>query len=65
MKRPKVEFSVNPDQKIEIDNYAKIKGFDKASNLARVATFYYMRKNPLVRRKPARSGTAHAVDEIL
>jgi hypothetical protein len=38
---------VDEDQKKEVQEYAKQKGFDTPANLARVALFYYMRKNPL------------------
>jgi hypothetical protein len=50
-KRPTISFSIDPDQKTEIEEYAKQKGYDKSGNLARVALFYYIRKNPLQRIK--------------
>lgn len=46
-KRPTIRFSVDPEQKAEIDKYAKAKGFDNASNLARVALFRYIARNKL------------------
>ena len=47
MDRPSIKFRVDIDQKKEIQTYAKAKGFDTPAGLARVALFYYMRKNPL------------------
>jgi hypothetical protein len=61
-KRPTIEFSVDEEQKKDIDNYARVKGFDKASNLARVALFHYMRKNPLTSSRAANSGTPEAAE---
>ena len=55
--RPSIKFRVDNDQKTDIKEYAKVKGFDTPANLARVALFYYMRKNPLTKRQ-AVSGTA-------
>jgi len=46
-KRPAIRFTVDPEKKIEVEHYARIKGFDNPSNLARMALFVYMRKNPL------------------
>lgn len=46
-RRPIIRFSVDPEDKENIERYAKIKGFDKSSSLARMALFAYMRKNPL------------------
>jgi len=50
-KRPTIRFSVDPDQKVEIDKYAKVKGYDNASNLARVALFNYISRNKLTERQ--------------
>lgn len=50
--RPTIKFTVDEDKKKDIKEYAMEKGFDTAANLARVALFYYMRKNPLSKRKP-------------
>ncbi len=58
-KRPTIEFSVDEEQKREIDNFAKVKGFDKPSTLARVALFSYMKKNPITGKK---SGNGNAAD---
>jgi hypothetical protein len=46
-KRPTIRFSIDPDQKKEIEEYAKIKGFDNCSNLARRALFNYIVRNPI------------------
>lgn len=50
-KRPTIRFSINPDQKKMIDHYAKIKGFDNPSNLARVALFNYISHNKMSERQ--------------
>lgn len=46
-KNPTIQFSVEPDLKIEAEEYARTKGLVNASNLARMALVAYMRKNPL------------------
>ena len=55
MDRPAIKFRVDEDQKKDIIEYAKRKGFDTPAGLARVALFYYMRKNPL--KMPKRYGS--------
>jgi len=47
MRRPTISFSVDPEQLEEINQYAKIKGFGRPSNLARKALFAYMGRLPL------------------
>ena len=60
-RRPCIRFNVDDFFKTEAEKYAKVKGFENASSLARVALYYYMRKNPLgstgKAKKPC-SGTA-------
>jgi hypothetical protein len=46
-KRPTIEFSVDPELKREAMIYAKVRGFEKDSTLARIALVAYMRKNPI------------------
>lgn len=53
MKRPVISFSIDQDQYEEICEYAKAKGFDKPSVLARMALFRYIARNKTV--KPKRS----------
>jgi hypothetical protein len=48
-KRPRIGFSVDQGQHEIIKDYAKEKGFDNPSNLARVALFNYMARNKLKR----------------
>ena len=48
---PVVKYRVDEDEIEDIREYAKVKRQRKDANLARVALFYYMRKNPLVRKK--------------
>lgn len=56
--RHTVSFRVDHEQKVEIDAYAKAKGLDKAANLARMALFSYMLRNPLRTNKKKESATA-------
>ena len=44
-KRPTISFSIDDAQLEEIKEYAKLKGFDKPSILARKALFAYMSSN--------------------
>jgi hypothetical protein len=45
MNRPVISFSVDDNQYKGICEYAKTKGFDKPSNLARMALFRYIARN--------------------
>jgi hypothetical protein len=57
-KRPYIKFSVDEDLKKEIEQYAKIKGYDTGKILARVAIVSFMKRNPL---KKSESYSASAV----
>jgi hypothetical protein len=61
-KRKPITFTVDENQKEEIQHYAKTKGFDTASNLARMAIFAYMRKNALKPEEKLHSCTAVETD---
>lgn len=52
-KKPTIRFSLEPEQKSEIDHYAKVKGFGNSSNLARVALFNYVARNKLTSKQRA------------
>ena len=55
-KRPTISFSIDDAQLEEIKEYAKLKGFDKPSILARKALFVFMSKNkPGAHRKNGRT----------
>lgn len=47
MKKPEISFSVEPEEKASIDEYARVKGFGRPSSLARVALFAYMTRSPI------------------
>ncbi len=50
--RPLISFSVDEEQKQSIKEYAKLKGFHTPANLARMALFSYMTRNPIKNKKP-------------
>lgn len=58
-KRPTIRFSIDPDQKTDIEAYAKVKGFDNPSNLARVALFNYISRNRMTERQRCRAEKAN------
>jgi hypothetical protein len=57
-KRPTIRFSIDPDQKTDIEAYAKAKGFDNPSNLARVALFNYISRNKMTESQRCRAEKA-------
>lgn len=56
--RKTIQFTVDETQREMIDAYAKAKGFDTASNLARVAIFAYIARSPIKIEKKPHRGTA-------
>lgn len=62
MKRHSISFSVDADQYENICEYAKVKGFDKPSNLARMALFRYMARNKAA--TPKRSTAVQSDGEL-
>jgi len=64
-KRPTIRFSIDPEQKEFIDHYAKVKGFDNASNLARMALFNYMARNRVNSKTKRHSATACTSEGIV
>ncbi len=49
-----IQFSVCEEDREWIEQYAEVKGYGNASNLARFAVFAQMRKNPLTDAERAR-----------
>lgn len=62
--KPKICFTLEEEQKDEVEYYARAKGLHNGATLARFAVFQYMKRFPLASRKAVqRKGTGKEKEE--